>query len=255
MVMTKKASFGALLYREAQIVKKQLLLAAVTFGITALIGVLVLMSMKYGNIAKLPEGVRVAADGFMRLIVFYLPVFSAGVFVMASAESSARDELPLWKRFRKASPVKPWKFSLAKTLVLALCVLGSAAVSVVYLLIMRAIDGGSFSKEDLGVVLFITAALTLISVLFEIYIMLLHTADKAGLALVGTAFAVFFPYSIITGLNNAQNPQNRQTDASSSFDKLIGFCEDFIPFSILIIIAAGAIGFFVCAALIKRGEK
>lgn len=250
MVMTKKASFGALLYRELLIVRSGVMINLISFGIMALSALLVIMSMKFGNLSKMTQVIN--SENYILLFAEILPVVAASGLTVSAAESSVRDEMPLWKRFRKSCPVKPQRFSLAKTAVLFLCAAVSVAFGFASSLLIRLVNGSSFTAEDAGLILLINAVLTVISVVFAIYMMLLHSADKAGIALTGTVMAVFFPYSIATGLENARNPSRGST---STFDKLLDFAEDFIPFSVLIILGVTVIGFFAFSALIKRGER
>ena len=112
--MRKKASFPALLYRELLLCRKVLITYLITSLIFLLIPVLVILSLRYGNLTMLPEFIVADLRANNDLILVLCAVLSPCMLVMSLSESSVFDAQIKWDRFRRSTPVKPAQMALAK---------------------------------------------------------------------------------------------------------------------------------------------
>ena len=112
--MRKKASFTALLYRELLLCRKVLITYLITSLIFLLIPVLVILSLRFGNLTMLPEFIVADLRANNDLILVLCAVISPCMLVMSLSESSVFDAQIKWDRFRRSTPVKPAQMALAK---------------------------------------------------------------------------------------------------------------------------------------------
>ena len=106
----KNTSFGALLYREFLLTKKNTLMTIFSVTLFIVVCLLISLSTQIGNLSKAEEGLK---DLFLttRLMGIYCSAF----LIFIAGEGTAKDEISKpWKLFRKSSPVSPWKLSLVK---------------------------------------------------------------------------------------------------------------------------------------------
>lgn len=245
-----KASFKGLLFREFFIIRKLMVLNLASFVLIAVISLLILLSFRIGNLALLPENIQAEfTKGFGALIDLIITVF-AGALVWGCAEAVMRDEFPAWQIFRRTTPVSPWRFALARYIVLAgSCVLGLVCVFF-YELFYCAIRDERLNEEKIAVVLVVFALLTAVGVIFQLAMMWLHSRDKAGIVLcvlmMGCSMIIFF--SGLTVSSDGDVLEWLRVFGTKFAMKLLPF----MPLIFLGILLAG----YVCSGfLLKRREK
>lgn len=243
----KSGKFSALLYREWVLSKGTYVSSLINCAIITALGALVLASLKYGNLAKLPETAAELVNLMVPLFIYLLPPFMSSLLISSATETSFRDEQTMWKRFRRACPVKPSKFALAKSVMLTVSLLAAICFGFAYVAIMRVIDGKHLSVADAGYLMTFYAAAAALMVYVQIMIMLLHSLDKAMMAL-------FIP-AILIGLGLSMASGMKEVGTEVILDALQNFCTGFLPFSPLVIAAILGIQFAALTALIGRSEK
>ena len=173
----------------------------------------------------------------------------AGFMAVTFAEGSANDGKRAWKDFYRSSPLNYWKKSFVK--IFALEILGFA-VGIGYSAIVTAVSGIEMTTADYGLLMLGFAVGIVLSVLFLIFIMLFHSLDKAGLMLVAT---IAVPVIGIQVFNAFKETTHKAVSTEEIIENIRGFCEDFLPYTFIIIAGVIVIGFFVTAMLYKRREK
>ncbi len=247
--MEKSGKFSGLLFREWFLSKGAYRSALINCAIMTALGALVLLSCKFGNLSRLPEDTAEVADRVIPMFIYIIPPFMSSMLISSATQTSSfKDELTVWKRFRLACPVKPSKFALAKSVLLVISLLAAIAFGFAYVAILRAIEGERLTTADAGYLMTFYTAITAMMVYVQIMIMLLHSLDKAMMALILPAILIGLGMSMIVGKDGGVEPEE-------ILNTLERFCTGFLPFSPLAIAAILGIQFAVITALIGRREK
>ncbi len=245
----KKARFSGLLFRELQLSKTKMATGLAAFFVLGLLGVLILLSFRYGNLSLLFENMGETDMGeSIRLslipMIELMPTLLAGVSILTLAEVSVRDELPVWRRFRRSTPVSNWKWAGAKYTLMLFMYLAGVILSVLYTALLSAVSGTEFTLQKFAVIMLVMTSILIFGVLFQLFIMLFHSLEKAGLALMVIIMAAVVPYAL-----------QDQDGGENIMEILQNFSVIILPFIPLIVIAVLSGGFCASAMLFKRREK
>lgn len=257
MENTKKsaqfAKFSGLLYREWVFIKKPFLYALITFAIVTALAVLVLASTKVGNLAKLPDETMEISERIIPIFVYLLPPFMTSLLISASTEGTAlHDEQVMWRRFRCASPAKPAKFALAKSIMLIISLLAAIGLGFAYIAIVRTVNGEQLSASDAGYLMVFYTLITAMFVLIQICTMFFHSVEKATLVLLPVSLVVI----ILFGMKNIDLDNDMKSEQLQELlGKFQNLCTDYLPFTPLVLAAIVAIQFAAMTVLIGKGEK
>lgn len=246
--MEKSGKFSGLLFREWFLSKGTYKSALINCAIMTALGALVLLSCKFGNLSRLPEDTAEVADRVIPMFIYIIPPFMSSLLISSATQTSFHDELTAWKRFRLACPVKPSKFALAKSVLLAISLLAAIAFGFAYVAILRAIEGERLTVADAGYLMTFYTAITAMMVYVQIMIMLLHSLDKAMMALILPAILIGLGLSMMIGKDGGVEPEE-------ILNTLERFCTGSLPFSPLALAAILGIQFAVITSLIRRREK
>lgn len=247
----KKASFKGLLFREFFIIRKQMVLNLASFVLIAALSLLILLSFRIGNLALLPENVKAElANGFGVPMDLTIVVFS-GTLLWGCAEAVKRDEFPAWQRFRRTTPVSPWRFALARYIVLAgACVLGLVC-DLLYECVYCAIRDERLNVESIAAGMMFFAFLTAFGVIFQLAVMWLHSLDKAGIVLCVFVMGCAIMPLMLAGMTAASGGEELDRFRAIITEPAMKLLP-FMPLILPGILLAG----YVCAGfLLKRREK
>ena len=260
----KKGSFAGQLYREFYLAHKSYITGLIMFGVWALFGWLALISFQYGNIGKIIEYFAADSSGGTDPAMFdyeglwqniedqlflWLKGFPALMtlgFIFSGADIAGKDEFTIWQRYAKCTPVPPARRAAIKTLMTFIAGAAAFILSVGYISFIDALTGKSLSYTELAVLVSSIAAVTLLSVIAQVYIRIFRGIDKGMLALIGTVVVVEVGIFII----NSPGPGVQQKEID-----LVGLCEQLFPFTPIIFIGTLAVGFGLMYALYGRSEK
>lgn len=259
----KKGSLLNLVYRDLYISRKPLLIAAMSLIAISVVSVLVIVSMDCGNLKMLimelmlrevpdAESILEAIKANVAFVIKAFPIMCAGFMAVTFAEGTANDEKRVWKDFYRSSPLNYWKKSFVKIFAIFALELLGFAVGIGYSAIVTAVSGIDMITADYGLLMLGFAIGIVLSVLFLIFIMLFHSLDKAGLMLVAT---IAVPVIGIQVYNAFKDTTHKAVSTEEIIENVRGFCEDFLPFTFIIIAGVIVIGFFVTAMIYKRREK
>lgn len=242
--------FKGLLFREYFIIRKKMVLSLVGFAMIAALSLLVLLSFRIGNLAQLPENVKAElAKGFGIPMDLTIVVYS-GTLVWGCAEAAMRDEFPAWQRFRRATPVSPWRFALARYIVLAgSCVLGLVC-DLLYELAYCAIRDERLNVESIAAVMMVFTLMTVVGMVFQLAVMWLHSLDKAGIVLcvLMMGFSMIVMFSVMTVASDEEGLDRYRASITELAMKLLPFMPLILPGILLT-------GYVCTGFLLKRREK
>lgn len=240
--MRKKASFSALLYRELILCRKSLLAYLATTVIFTLIPLLLILSLQYGNLTMLPETIKadIRADNDLMLTLF--AVICPCMLVISLAESAVFDTRIKWDRFRRSTPVKPARMALAKYALFLILLLLSVAFSAAVMVLCRRLLQTSVTITDFAVIMAIITAFSMLTVLAQVFILLLRSVDKGMLAMIGCVATVVFLIP-------------REWKANITADRLLSGAEYLLPLTPVILLGILALGFGLTTFIYARREK
>ena len=240
--MRKKASFTALLYRELLLCRKVLITYLITSLIFLLIPVLVILSLRYGNLTMLPEFIVADLRANNDLILVLCAVLSPCMLVMSLSESSVFDAQIKWDRFRRSTPVKPAQMALAKYVLFLILLLASVTVSASAAGLCHRLLGSPVMKTDIAVIMALITIVSILCVTAQVFTMLFRSMDKGMLAMIGCAAAVMF---LIPA----------EWKASMNEETLLIGVEKLLPLTPLILMGILLLGFGVTTFIYARREK
>ncbi len=233
----------ALIYRELILCRKNLVMVIGFVGVAGFM-LLVQLSFEIGNLSKLPPDMIEDMGEAIVTMMLYMPAMIGCMLGTICEVSVTKDLKPLWNRFRISTPISEWKFSAARCIVLTAATLVGYGLSLGYAALVCAIRGEAFTLAIFANITTILLATTLFTVLLQLGIMLLGSADKAGLVIIGLLMLIF---AVITYLTDPKN--NFEADILEKFSAAI------LPFSLLIFAALVAVNWAGTALLMKRREK
>lgn len=244
----KKTSFGALLYREFILTKKNTLMTIFSVVLFTAICLLISLSVQVGNLSKAGQELK---DLFLTTRI--MGIYCSAFLLFIAGESISKDETNnSWKLFRKSSPVDPWKLSLVKYTYYFIAMVISIVFAGIYLLIDSAITGKPVEFSEFSILSFILAALLLIQISLTVAIQLTGSKDKAGMIMVGIVFVIIIS-AAIKMQNNSIIPQD--ATPKELMNILKGLSVSAFPVICIVIAALYIVGFVCTALLYKRRDK
>jgi ABC-type Fe3+ transport system permease subunit len=153
VAVRKKGSFSALLYRELLLLRKALTTYLIMTLIYCLMPVLVTLSIRYGNLAMLPEHIFNDIRGGNDLMLKLLAVITPCTLSSAASESSVFDTQIKWDRFRRSTPVTPLRMALAKYALVSILLVLSVVVAVGIIGLCTSLLGTSMTKTDIAMIM------------------------------------------------------------------------------------------------------
>ncbi len=229
-----KAPFRYLLYREALLSKKLISNAIISSICLAAVFILIHLSIKYGNLAGLFEGIEGALTG-----MDYIPCVGFCTLLMSIGEATHTELNSAWRKFRLSTPVSPWRFSLAKYTYIAIITVAVTLISIGYKALCNYISGAGFGVKETSVILCIAALFLAFTTVMQILLFIFGSIEKAGIA---ATIIVLVLYRIF----------DETIDSSIN---ILNKTEKFLPFMPLVFIAIFGIGFSTTALFLKRRES
>ncbi|MBQ6697219.1 MAG: hypothetical protein IJN16_10995 [Lachnospiraceae bacterium] len=241
----KKGSFKGLLFREFYIARKNYGYNLLAYLVMVAIGLLALLSYKYGNLHRYNHLMGVETQSAIDLMIKYAPAYTGAFFFGGASDATPNDEKIPWRRFRLSSAVTPFRFALAKYSCLFLTLLASFAMTFGWLGIYSLLTDTAVTTNDLG----ITMALYTVSVLLIIYMqnicIWVGTLERAVIVCMITVCVITVPMTL-------KFPDLMTTDGLNQIKEL---CTTLIPFTPVIILGTFLLGLICTTMLYGRREK
>ena len=241
----KKGSFKGLLFREFYIARKNYGYNLLAYLVMVAIGLLALLSYKYGNLHRYNHLMGVETQSAIDLMIKYAPAYTGAFFFGGASDATPNDEKIPWRRFRLSSAVTPFRFALAKYSCLFLTLLASFAMTFGWVGIYSLLTDTAVTTNDLG----ITMALYTVSVLLIIYMqnicIWVGTLERAVIVCMITVCVITVPMTL-------KFPDLMTTDGLNQIKEL---CTTLIPFTPVIILGTFLLGLICTTMLYGRREK
>lgn len=244
----RMSALKCLIYRDLFLARKPLLFNGVLALFMMFFGILVSLSTKYGNLAHVPKDYQDLLGEGLFILSCVLPVYMCAVVGTSVSETMQFECDDKWRRFRLSTPVSEYIFALARYIVLLGAVAVCTGISLVYMWGNSVITGEPVSAQSIAFVLAITFVFLIFSLLMQILIQLLGSADRAGIAMVVVLFPVMF--LVMTHFELAE-----KIPADAGMQFLLELCATYLPHISVIFVVFLVISFVVTAKLYKRREK
>lgn len=242
----KAAAIKSLVYKEFYMAKKQMLGGILTFLVFAVMGILVEISFRSGNLALLSDAIKDDIKQTADFSAVIFPVLMACSLTSYIADVSLKDEETAWKRFCYATPASHVDFAVAKYVAFLITILAESGISFIYAAFLCSIMGDPFSVLYVAYVSGAVALTTLMAVLTQVGALLFHTKNKAGLFM----FAAFFVMILIPTLIS-RNFSNAEVTKEVVDNSLIFL----LPWLLVMTAVILAVGCAVSSVLLKRRES
>ena len=214
----KVKGFPALVLSDLYILKKKLTLTVVlTFGFM-LVALLLVLSLNYGNLGRLPELVgfegeqaqqthEIISTGIFSFSYLLASIF-CGETILLTVDLSAADEKTKGQRFfLKASPATPFKRALARTASNIILLTVSFLLLLIWQLVFFLAAGQTESKATSAAVVLLML-IVFMSVIGQFFVSLFRSMDKGMLAAIGVIMAVSFAAARIIGADSANSSED-----------------------------------------------
>ena len=240
--MRKNGSFSALLYRELLLLRKSLTTYLIMTFIYCLMPVLVILSIRYGNLAMLPEHFLNDIRGGNDLMLKLCAVISPCMLSSAASESAVFDTQIKWDRFRRSTPVTPFRMALAKYALVSILLVLSVVVAVGMIGLCTSLLGTSMTKTDIAMIMALITIINMMCVVSQTFIMLFRSVDKGMLAMRGCSVVVsFLAYE--------------KLGANITVDRLLSGAEALLPLTPVILMGILLLGCGLTTFIYARREK
>lgn len=240
--MRKRGSFRALVYRELLLCKKSLRTCLLTTVIFSAIPILMILSIRYGNLAMLPETFLGEIRSHNDLMLTLYAVISPCMLPLSLAECAFFDVQVKWDRFRRTTPVTPARMALAKYALFVGAVILSAAGAVLLMWLCHALLGTSMTMTDFAVIMALITVCGIFSMLGQVFVMLFRNVDRGMLAMMGcmAAAVLLMP---------------KAWKENFSVEWLLEAARSLLPVTPVMIGLTLSVGFGLTVLLYKRREK
>lgn len=246
----KKGTFKGLLFQEFYTDKKSYFYGVLAFLIITLLCLLGLLSFKYGNLGKYEHLMDPDFKPFIDAILKYYPLL--GTFSIIP-HKPLNSEKPMWKYFRRACPVPPYRLALATYCYLIIGMLVCGVISSAWLGLYSLLTGNSINTMDWVSILGLWGFMLISTTLSQIAKLFVKSEEYAALLTVIVIAIVFVIGFIKFPL---------EMTSFMSFEWVVAFtewCTSHIPFiivtAIFILLGSLLVGFGCTTIILGRREK
>jgi len=210
------------------------------------IPIMVILSLRYGNLTMLPESIVADIRSHNDLMLTLHAVICPCILVIAIAESAVFDTQIRWDRFRRSTPVKPAKMALAKYVLFLILLLASVVAAIAMMALCHGLLGSPVQKMDIAVILAIVTSLSVLTVIAQVFIMLLRSVDKGMVAMMVAMIVCVAAVIFLL-------PEKWK--ANFTVDRLLSEAEALLPLTPGILVCILLLGFGLTTAIYARREQ
>ena len=177
-------SLKYLIYRDFFLAKKTIFINAALGLFLMVFGLLVSLSSKYGNLALVPESYQDILDDMMFMFSCFMPVYACAGVGVSVVETMQFECDKKWRSFRLTTPVSGYVYALARYIVILGAVSVCMGIALLYMWGNSLITGEPVSGNSIAFMLVLTFYFIMFSLLMQILIQVLGSADRAGIAMI-----------------------------------------------------------------------
>lgn len=241
----KKGSFKGLLFREFYIARKNYGYNLLAYLVMVAIGLLALLSYKYGNLHRYNHLMDAETKSAIDLMIKYMPAYTGAFFFGGASDATPNDEKTPWRRFRLSCAITPFRFALAKYSCLFLTLLASFAMTFGWLGIYSLLTNTAVTTNDLGITLAIYTLGVLLIIYMQNICIWVRTLERAVIVCMLTVYAIMIPTIL-------KHPDLLTEDGLNQMREL---CTTLLPFTPVIILGTFLLGLLCTTILYGRREK
>lgn len=246
----KMKRLGCLLYRELYLSRKSLLTNGVMALSTMILGILILLSVKHGNLALIPEEYEEGVKELIFVFAAFLPVYACMTFAISLVEGWQFECERKWKLFRKTIPVSGCEYILVKYILLFLAMGFTVPLSYFYMWCSNLIVGTNETEMSIQCVLVILFVFMCFSQGFQIFILLFGSMDRAAIA-----YLIVFTVSMFLGIEVLIRSDKLLMNTDMMVNDLFACFASFLPQVTGVFLVTTVICFFLSVKLYERREK
>ena len=242
-------SLKYLVYRDFFLARKTIFINAVLGLFLMVFGILVSLSSKYGNLALVPESYQEILDDMMFMFSCFLPVYACAGVGVSVIETMQFECDKKWRSFRLTTPVSGYMYALARYIVILGAVSVCMGIALLYMWGNSLIIGEPVSGNSIAFMFVLTFYFMMFSLLMQILIQLLGSADRAGIAMVILMVPAMF------GVMSYVEKHMLIPVDEPVMPVLVNLCAKNLPKVSVIFVIVLVISFILTAKLYKRREK
>ncbi len=253
-----------LLFREFWLGRKYYSLSLIMFLLTAVISILVRLSMLYGNLAHVSEDTLFRIDRNASEIMTFLPCIVIFISFCVDGGVIFSDYSTSWFKYCSTTPLIEKKIIKIKFLSKGISMLTAFVLSLVYIAVICGVSGNAFTFDTFKSLIFLLTLGIAVSVLYLTLSVKFKDKNTVTIILFGIFTVLCIP---VTAYTVRLNTMNIGTSASVTDDESsdyiremaiqkLGEIRDIVfPMSPIIILAAVAVGYVLSVRFLKRREN
>ena len=242
-------SLKYLVYRDFFLAKKTIFINAALGLFLMIFGLLVSLSSKYGNLALVPESYQEILDDMIFMFSCFMPVYACAGVGVSVTETMQFECDKKWRSFRLTTPISGYMYALARYIVILGAVSVCVGIALLYMWGNSLITGEPVSGESIAFMLVLTFYFIMFSLLMQILIQVLGSADRAGIAMVILMIPAMFGVMLYVE-KHMLIPVDEPV-----MPFLVNLCAKHLPKVAVIFGIVLVVSFILTAKLYKRREK
>lgn len=254
-----------LIFKELYLARKNYLITFAIWFMLALLGILIQLSIRYGNLASLPADDLADTESSIYYIWTYLTAFLL-LFSSMTTETIFADFTSKWSVFRASTPVSEYKYTGVRYIINLILVIFSLILSLFNAAILCHISGRAFNRLLVGIMLIIVLICVLLNIFGERMAYKYRDKNKMAAKIVLPVVIIytlvmggmFYLFSAIKKAHPVMSEEELTLYLNSMIDTYTDKAERIIdaavPFLPFIIIATFVLGYFSCVGLMKRRD-
>ena len=256
-----------LIFRELYLGRKNIILMVLIWIIFVAVGILMRLSMLYGNMANMPEADLADAEPALYNIFTYLPIlvlmFANGPF----EKNIFSDYKSKWSLFVYTTPVSEYKYVGAKFLLMTVMSFVTFALSLANSAVLCKLNGKTFDGKIILNVLYIVLIMLILFLVFCTLAYRFRSEKKTGIVQAGgiavlyasAMGAVFYFMHRFNQAHPGISEEEAATLLNSYKDSLCDRANEIIstakPFLLTVLTALIVLLYFFCVKAMKRRES
>lgn len=243
-----------LVFRELYLVRKNYVLSLIIWLIIAVIGILIPLSIKYGNLADMAIGESVDRQAELFNIYLYIPMLVLMISVQLPDVIYA-DYASKWALFRITTPLSEREYSNARYILKSLVLLAAVLLNLIITLVICNLYDQPFTRTIFGTQMLIALVTQLVGIITERLALINKEKNKATAKVMIRFMIIYFVACGITGyfiLMLSEEQMNAFKDGLLYwFNRIVTFAAPILP---LLVILSLYVGRNVFAHTMKRRD-
>lgn len=255
-----------LLFKELYLGRKNYLLMLTIWFMLSVLGILIRLSMLYGNMAKMPAEDLANSEKWLLCIFIYAPAVIILISAMLNFDSVFADFATKWSSFLYTTPISEYRYVGTRYILKSILFVVAIGLSFLNASILCTLNDKPLDTKTVGIMLIIALLLTVLSVIGE---QLAYKYKEKAKTQNRLALLCVIVYMVIMGglllwlkfYMNA-HPEAKESDdvfvlleamlgeinLTINIDTVVVIC----PFAIIAVLAAG---YFLTVKAMKRREN